>query len=599
MSSKERKIASAILCLVAAGLALFALGTPLWSQTEPLDLTQVTIAPPCPAIPFYHLRGRISPPPGAPLKIFGVTANGVRLNTFEIRDLREPLVLDKPYRFTWPLFAGPKVDEFVFQNPWIIARLDWRDSERYEVVLELGVGPEKRKQVIAKSIVAPSSGGFWNAGWKYYKSIVVSEDFGLDRTDEPVEGTLLFYPDQFTDLNRELRVVRVGAQGETEVVPCQISSVSQYLKPDSPRTDPAGRQRPFYWLPTVAAQVVIPVSIKARTSQVLLAFYGNPKAEPPAFKTDLSTAGKDLALTVENSYFRAKLHHQSGMIDELALRSRPQEVLKHGLETNGAIHWNPDAYSPPRPWMHASDWNPPEEISVVRGPVTVITHRKGIMPNMPEIKLGITYKFFARQPYLLMTSSLEIAKDVPLQALRNGEMVLDHKLIDQASWRDPALADVQIIRLESVPLLTEIRLPLDTEWLSFYNSRTRVGLGGVPLEDSVSSPGLEPATYNPYLYLTQGPWVYWTRVLAAPYLTSNIQQIMSVPAGSYYWEKWAYVPFELGRDPQPFRQLDDLTQRLSHPLRLTVIDERDARVRIPDEIYTDATKTGWKKEETK
>ena len=37
----------------------------------------------------------------------------------------------------------------------------------------------------------------------------------------------------------------------------------------------------------------------------------------------------------------------------------------------------------------------------------------------------------------------------------------------------------------------------------------------------------------------------------------------------------------------------DLQERLKHPLRIQLTDERDARVRIPDEIYNDPTKTGW------
>jgi len=571
------------------------------AQADRMDITDLVIAPPCPAIPFYHVRGRLVPSSRNQIEIIEITANGRRLYSHEIRSLEESLRLDKPSRFTWPLFAESRISEFVFRNPWIIARLDWANGQKYDISFELAVGPSKDRQIITKSVVAPAIGGYWNKAWKYYKSVVVSEEFGLDRTDEPVEFTLLFYPDQITNLSKEIRVVHVGPSGETRLLPCQVYSVSSYLEEDKPRIDPSAGPRPPYWLPTVAARVIVPVSIKGRTSQVLLVFYGNPGANPAAFQTDLKVAGKGLDLSIENSFMKIKLHPLSGMIDEISLRRRPAEKLLHKLETNGAVHWNPDAYSPPRPWMHASDWNPPEESSVIRGPVMAMVHRKGFMPAMPEINVAIVYTFFSGQPYFVMTSLLEINKDVPLQALRNAEMVFDHKLIDHAAWKDPASPDYETIKLNDVPLLTEIRLPLDVEWLAFFNSSTRLGFGGIPLESSFLSPELAPVTYNPYLYITRGPWVYWTRVLAAPYLTSNIQQIIVVPAGNSYWEKWAYVPFETGGGAGggTFKQLENLAERLTRPLRILVTDEKDERVRIPDEIYTDPTKTGWEKRDSK
>jgi hypothetical protein len=563
------------------------------------DLTEVVIAPPCPSIPYYHVRGRLVTSAPAPFEILAVKANGVKLNTVEIRDGGAPLAFDKPYPYSWPLFAESRLKEFNFRDPLLIARLDWANGRRYEFSVELARTSDKAKQLITRSAAAPASGGYWNESWKFYKSLVVSEEFGLDRQDEPVEFTLLFYPDQISNLGQELRIVRWDPRTGPTVLPSQVYKISRYTEQDTPRKDADGTVRPPYWLPTVAARVVVPVSLKARTSAVLLAFYGNPRAARPSSKSDLAVAGQGLGLTITNALFQARLHPRSGLLDELVLRGRPKDVLKHKLETNGAIHWNPDAYSPPRPWMHASDWNPPEESSVVAGPVMAVVSREGIMPGMPEIELSVTYKFYSRLPYFVMTSAMDVVRDVPLQALRNGEMVIDHKLIDQAAWKEPASDGVQTLRLDTVPLLTEIRLPLDTEWLAFTHSQSRVGFGGIPFLSSNSSSGIEPATVNPYLYITRGPWVYWTRVLAAPYLTPNIQQIVPIPAGNRYLESWAYLPFEVGPDSRPFGLVDELARRLAHPLRTTVVDERDGRVRIPDEIYTDPAKTGWEKRESR
>ncbi|MDD8016388.1 MAG: hypothetical protein PHX45_11910, partial [Acidobacteriota bacterium] len=59
-------------------------------------------------------------------------------------------------------------------------------------------------------------------------------------------------------------------------------------------------------------------------------------------------------------------------------------------------------------------------------------------------------------------------------------------------------------------------------------------------------------------------------------------------------EKWAYLPYAMGEREGRFKPLSNLEARLSRPLRISVVDERDPRVRIPDEIYTDPAKTGWK-----
>lgn len=564
-----------------------------------IDLVKLTIGPPVPAIPYYHFRGKINLPEKTSLEIKSIKANGNPVYSYQIRDIQEGIDLREPYSYSWPLFASDKISKFKFKNPWIVGRLDWENNKTYSIEIELVSENSDKAEIISKEVQAPQSGGYWNSQWKFYKSIVVTEDYGLDRVNEPIDFSLIFYPDQITDLKKELRLVQIDQKGKAKIITSQVYNISTYLKKDKKRYDDSGNLRPFYWLPSVYAKIVAPVSLKANSSTVLLAFYGNPNAEMNRKgDCELHVSGKGLDLAVENKHYWIKLHPESGMLHEISLKSKPDITLQHKLETNGAIHWNPGAYSPPRPWMHASDWNPPKEYSTIEGPVMFVLHRKGHMPRMPEIALGITYKFFAHQPYVQMTSNMQFLQDVPLQALRNGEVVFDHKLIDYAAWKESASEKVHKIKLESVPLLTEIHLPLSTQWMSFFNSKKKIGFGGIPLNSSQTSLGKEPITYNPYFYITRGPWVYWTRVLAAPYLTKNIQQIVTVPSGNMYWEKWAYLPFEMEKDSS-FEALKNLRKRLDHPLKVSVIDERDPRVEIPEEIYTDPEKTGWEKKKTK
>ncbi len=558
-----------------------------------LHFSEAKIEKPTPSVPYYHFKIEIKNETGTPFYIKKILVNNQKVVDYEIREISWGTDTDKVFNYNWAPFAANYSKDFVHKHSNLLARLDWKNGKSYEIEISYIFKDDRKIKTIKRKIIAPNHGGYWNSDWKYYKSIVVSEDFGLERKNEPVQFSMVFYPDQITDLNKELRVIKIDEHGNFELLPSQVYDIQKYLKKDKPRYGKDGKLRPFYWLPSVYAKIVVPVSIKPNSNVVLLVFYGNKNAKQLDNESSLKVKGEGLALTIENNYYKVKLHPKSGMLHEISLKSKPDIILEHKLETNGAIHWNPGAYSPKRPWMHASDWNPPENYNIVSGPVMFMLHRRGFIPNMPEIALSITYKFFSNTPYFIMTTELETKKDVPLQAFRNAEIVFNHKLIDKAAWQDPASCKPEIISLDDVPNLTEIQLPLDVSWISFMNTKKDLGFAGIPVEYANSGLNDEPFEYNPYLYITKGPWVYWTRVLVTPYMTQNMQQIINVPKDNVYWEKWALIPFELGQKDKQFQKVNYFQTRLEHPLRIQLRDERDIRVRVPDEIYTDSTKTGW------
>jgi hypothetical protein len=166
-----------------------------------------------------------------------------------------------------------------------------------------------------------------------------------------------------------------------------------------------------------------------------LIFYGNPDAEPITYPADLKVAGEGFGMVVENEHYRVKLHPLSGAIDEVLLKQGVDVIFDHHLETNGAIHWNPGVYAPPRAWIHASDWDLPAGYSTQGGPVFFMTKRWGPLPYYPEVELSITYIFYAHNPYIVVTSTLDVQKDIDVVALRNGEIVLNHNVVPAWSLR--------------------------------------------------------------------------------------------------------------------------------------------------------------------
>ncbi len=560
-------------------------------KDQKLQFKEAIIEHPIPSIPYYHFKIEAINNTEIPFYIKKIVVNGKEVTHYEIREVSWESEDNEVFHYNWAPFAANYSKDFVYKHFNLIARVNWENGKKYNVKIIYTFKDNPEIKIIEQNIVAPANGGYWNSEWKYYKSVVVSEDFGLERKDEPIQFSMVFYPDQITDLNKELRVVKIDKEGNTALIPSQVYDIQKYLKEDKPRYDKDGKLRPFYWLPSIYAKIVVPITINANSNIVLLVFYGNEKAENLKNESTLKINGEGLGLTIENEFYKIKLHPKSGMLHEITLKNKPHFTLEHKLETNGAIHWNPGAYSPKRPWMHASDWNPPESIKTVSGPVMFMFNRKGHMPNMPEIALSITYKFFANSPFVLMSSAMEIKKPVPLQAFRNAEIVFNSKLIDKAVWLDPAYENPKELDISTIPNLTEVDLPLDVSWISFLNTKEKIGFAGIPLEYCNASLNDEPFEYNPYIYITKGPWVYWTRVLVTPYMTQNMQQIVEVPAGNCYWEKWAWLPFETRGNN--LKELNYLQAKLKHPLRIQVRDEKDARVRIPDEIYTDSTKTGW------
>jgi hypothetical protein len=401
-----------------------------------------------------------------------------------------------------------------------------------------------------------------------------------------------------TDPYRELRVVKYDWKSKTHSeVPFQILDVSNVPNEEPPMYNENGERKPATFMPTGSATIAILANAPASASSVYLIFYGSPDASSPAYSSDLVVAGNTPGVTVDNGYFHLKLHDDSGMLDEVTLKSKPEHTFVHKKETNGAIHWNPDCYAPPRAWVHLSDWKPglyDFEYEEQRGPVVFRTRRWGDMPLMPEVAVSMEYEFYAGVPYFLARSSMQIRHDVAVQALRNAEIVFARESFSEAAWWDAEHRRIETRHIVSQPDLTEWTLPDTTPWLAFFDREKQAGFAGMQGHYANGSLVGDLRTYNPYMYITTGPWVYWTRALAYPYGSRNPQQLIKVEAGSVFFEEWAYLPFALGEnDATRFSEVNGWYKRFSNPLLVHLEDPTDPRMQVPEEIYIEPKATGW------
>jgi hypothetical protein len=458
---------------------------------------------------------------------------------------------------------------------WVVVRCDWVAGRSYTLELSLKEDDGSRTASLKCDSTAAGEGGYWNPAWKYYMGVVARENTGLARTKEPIHVTLATYADRIADPEREVRVVEVDPlSGVQTEIPSQTYHVSTWTTPKPDK----------YCQNTTTCEVAFLADVPAFAEKVFLVFYGNPGAPQPVYQTDLAVSGQGLELNIENSHYRMHTQSGGGAIDEIAMKMGINALFEHRLETNGAVQWNPDCYSPKRPWTHSADWNPPAHCAEVRGPIFLMTKRSGILPEYPEIELSVTYLLYAHNPYLMFSSTIDVIDDLHVIALRNGEFVFNHAVFKEFAWKKPdgGIGNMVIKDGPRHPRHA-LRLEPDTPWMAYYSREHGCGFGAMTLNLSEMRrvEGMPRKDY-PFIYLAWGPWTYFSRVYTYAFGSNNPQRMVKVGKGATYYEQMAFTPFQLGRtDEDCFDQLEEWYVRLSDPLDVRV--DLDTDDRVPEE----------------
>ena len=595
-------------------VSLFLLMAPILVKAEKikdngdLNITKIELASPSPAIPYYHFTADIELAQSSIIEV-EAAVDGKVLRATELRrandleDLNRPPISDRP-----PQGYIASQDGTHYKNLTVVGWVKWEPGQNYSirisVRLKKTVHPAKDDIVLSstKTVTAPQGVVVYDKKWKNYKSIIISETAGINRINEPVEVLLAFYPDEAQQLTRDIRVMSVDPKTHilTEVI-SQVYDVQEYLKEDDFGPDKNGvptRKVPL-WMPTTSARVAFLADVPAKSSRVFLVYYNNPDAMMKLYKTDLRVQGEAPGLQIDNSVFSVELHSNSGHLDQISLKNRPDVPFFHRLETNGAVHWNPDIYVPPRPWTHTADWKPPRSVKTVSGSVIAKSEVWDSMRELPEVDASVRYEFYPGVPYFISSTCMRINETVNCLALRNAEMVFKRELITHAAWYDVIRDSIIVYDVANMPDLTDLKMEADVPWIAFFNKEKGVGFAGIQL--NYANAGLESPTrlLNPYFYITAGPWIYWARALSHPFLSSNMQQVVPVLKGNVFSEKWAYLVFETGKNSETFAPVLEWQKRLTHPLRVQIVEEVDNRVsKSLQEVFMDKGKSGWEGRET-
>jgi hypothetical protein len=339
--------------------------------------------------------------------------------------------------------------------------------------------------------------------------------------------------------------------------------------------------------------------VPASSSRVFLIYYNNEDAMAKVYQTDLRVQGEMPGLQIDNELISVILHPNSGHLDQITLKNKPGTPLFHRMETNGAIHWNPGIYNPPSAWTHTADWKPPKNIKSVSGPVITTTEVWDQLRGVPEVDAAVRYEFYPGVPYFISSTTMRINETVGCLALRNAEIVFKRELITHTAWYDIVRDKVMTYNVSNMPDLTDLKMEADLPWITFYNEETGIGFAGINL--GYANAGLEsaPRLLNPYFYITGGPWIYWTRALSLSFLSSNMQQLIPAMQGNIFYEKWAYLIYEIDKTEAPYNEVLNWQKQLTNPLRVHLVEEVDDRVsKTVEEVYMDEGKSGWEGRET-
>ena len=538
--------------------------------------TEMTFAYPTVSFPFYSLSSTFEAGSFREFEIAEVSINGLEVRDFTFNDDGES---------KWDRVVTGK-------NPLTItAKCDWRPSTEYELRI---VGKDKNGAPVklVQRGFSPSSGGYWNSDWSSYIGVILTEARGVERVGEPVHLSVGVFKDKITKPEIELRVVEVNPTHKRfadtrEGFPCveipsQVYHVSVFDDPEYIETveyDSTLKKEIRRYYATTCFEVAFLADLKPYEQKLYLIFYGNSHARKPAYTSDLVVTGQGIGKTVENPSYRIKLDRNSGAFETIFVKQELDILLEHKLETNGAVHWNPDVYAPPLPWVHASDWEKPE-FEEVSGPVFYMSRRYAPLPHITSVKSSVTYFFYPSKPYVIVKSSLELERDLDVKAIRNAEIVFNHEVLNEFVHKNRR-GEKEFLKIEGSRPHPEhaIEISDKTPWLGFVNREKKIGFFGINLEYlNMNRFGGTPSTYTPYFYVANGPWIYMSRGLNYSFGSNNPGRLLKARGGSLFAEKIAYLPCRLGdKQSTEFQIVEAAETALLHPIDVETRMETDPR----------------------
>jgi hypothetical protein len=465
-------------------------------------------------------------------------------------------------------------NEIRMDRPFEIkARFGWLPKTNYTVDIVLEDVKSGDKLPLSWRGPSPAGKGYWDAAWKNYVSLILSEENGFERTNYPVHATVGLLSNYLRSPD-EIRVVRAEVKGQDVVyreVPSQVYDVVTWNDPKILAIEEKDTQtgKPVLrYHPTTTLSVAFLADLKPNAKATYLVFYNNPQARKPVYKSDLTVKkGKAFGRTIENNFYKIVLQEKSGVVHEIVEKTTKIQ-LEHKLETNGAIHWNPDLYSPPHAWYHSSDWSNPQATEVT-GPVFYSLNLKGTLPFPKGIAIGLRYHFYANSPVVMVESITEIKDNLFVMALRNAEVVFNKAVFTKAAFKKDGGTEILDFATSKMHPAHAAVLRPDTPWVSLFDEGKGIGFAALYLD--LATPNLNgglASLEQPYIYIQHGPWYYVSRGFVYSFGSNNQTRMLPVKAGSVYYDRNAWITFPYPKGQTLSSYLDRYFNMLKYPVAM-------------------------------
>lgn len=457
----------------------------------------------------------------------------------------------------------------------------------------------KTPMILAMVLVAAglsNVNAFSPQGWKGFKTIVVSENAGLARTDEPVDCQFNIKAAPDFNPESELRIVRIENGVQTEVA-AQFHGIER-------RKDGLGGRAAFY------------VDMDANGTAVYRLYYGNKTAAKPEYASRFTLKkgdGGPRHFFIENDHYRAETMPKSGQVWHLWNKRGSNTSWHHNEwkenddQGGDPCHWAPNCWVgyPERTtsgkfdWHYVFGWQNPE-FELVQGPVFIEMRRRGVVYPHPEhtdttlmrdrrdlTRAEVIYRFYDRLPWYYEASTYELLESVRAYFIRNNQMVFktfvfDHMFI---SPETPGILPGDQEHLALFPLMGHAdRKPYNIEhslsnilpsklgYYGYFNSKNHDGFANIQLtEENTNIYSGKPTYYNHATIFTElhGWSTYCARTMSYTNRRFNPENAVLLPKGENYFEENVYMVFRYEGNGT-LGQINDIDRALKHPLKAEV-----------------------------
>lgn len=540
---------------------ILALTFPALAAAQGPKVINVTFHPPNETVRFYHASVSLSES-DSPYEIEKILADGKAEAYF-------PFVAGEPWQREYTPEGG-SVDPNMPEGKEAVlhVRCPWETGKNHSFQVVYSEQGEDATKVLVTESVAASENEFPFPGWSEHRLLILAEDYGYARENEPVLTFVSAERVTVASWEKEVRVARYNFDsGSAEGIPSQVLYEN------------TAKATPDVELEYTTCELAFLADAPANSKAGYLLFFGNPGAERPDYRSQLAVVqNASDERVVENEFFEITLHKESGQINDFISKTYGTGP-KNGFGCDKyRLHYNPDCWVKGRSWSHTNKWNPPPEETWVEGPSAVVSRRWGALPWVPEVEVQVLYHFFDRVPYVLVESTIDVVEDVVVNALRNEEIVIEGSdtVVDHVAWRRKN-GEVVYKPAELEPGLSRGMLGIvepDAPYVALISEKNGFGMAGIRLAQFAGSRGAAPPVVaNAMTVFADYGWdfKYWSRSLVYPW-GDKVPDIPTViNKDTFYSEKSAYLLFPIGKGNSPKEKLaylEDLYPRLQKPLRI-------------------------------